>query len=127
MNISKFKDFLASGRWATARPFPTAKPEDSIRRPLSTRFAKADALHATSPRISWEERRDLLAFRPWAASPQSAAAPGWQIYWASIFLDFWPGGFGARSTCSSFLALKRRCELLSIGRWIYVLRRISHA
>jgi NADH dehydrogenase len=28
---------------------------------------------------------------------------------------------------TSFLALRRRCELLSIGHWIYVLQRISHA
>ncbi len=34
---------------------------------------------------------------------------------------------GALSTCSSFHGWRRRCELPSIGRWIYVLQKISRA
>src|ERR1700722_21012955 len=76
MNISKLKNFPAFGRWATARRFPTARLEDSILRRLSTRFAKADALQATSLRISLEARRSHFASRRSAGSPRSDGAPG---------------------------------------------------
>ena len=50
MSICKLTDF--PGVWAVGdcALIPDLRLEDSIRRPLSTRFAKGDALRATSPR-----------------------------------------------------------------------------
>ena len=62
MSICKLKTFPVSGRWATAHSFLTSRLEDSIRPPLSTRFAKADALLATSPRDILGGRKKAFRF-----------------------------------------------------------------
>jgi NADH:ubiquinone reductase (H+-translocating) len=52
--------------------------------------------------------------------------PGWRTSSASTSRGFLHGGCGVRSICSSFHGSRRRCALLSIGRSISVLQRISH-
>ena len=127
INIWLQRSFPEFGRWATAHRFLTARPADSIRRRLSMRFEKRDARHATSPQISLAARRSRFTFPHWAGSQQSAGEPVWRMSSASTSRGFLPGGFGAQSISSSFHGSRRRCELLSIGRSIFVSRRISHA
>jgi len=66
MTIYRLKTFPVSGRWATAHSFLTTRLEDVHPPTLSTRFAKGDALLATSPRTFWEEKEILsvLDVRP---------------------------------------------------------------
>jgi hypothetical protein len=69
-NILKFRTHRACGRWVIARWYRTARPEDSIRRPRSTHFAKADASRATSPR-----RSSAAGRKPFDSPPSDASLP----------------------------------------------------
>jgi NADH dehydrogenase len=56
-----------------------------------------------------------------------ASALEWRMSSGSSSLAFWLGGFGALSIYLFKLPRFEKKGLLSIGRWIYASRRISHA